>query len=64
MIDPHRLHLAIVNQRSEQPVRLVENFLVLDVQPGERIDVEEPAVIDLVRRSPPVCQAVGLRLRS
>ena len=33
-IDPHRVHLALSNQLPEQPMRRLEDVLVLDSQPA------------------------------
>ena len=62
MIDADRVDLAVANQLPEEPMGRVEHLLVLDAQSRERVDVEEAPVVDLVRRRPPVRQAVGLRL--
>ena len=40
----------------------LEDLRVLDAESGQRVDVEEPAVIDLVRGRAPVGETVGLRL--
>jgi hypothetical protein len=43
-------------------VRGLEDRPVLDAQPRQRVDVEEPPVVDLVGRRAPVREPVGLRL--
>ena len=62
MIDPHARDAPFAEQRLEQLVDRREHVAVLDAQAGQRVDVEEPAVVDLVRRGPPVRQPVRLLL--
>jgi hypothetical protein len=62
MVDADRLHPPVAQQPGEQPVRRVEDFAIFDPQAGQRVDVEEPPVVDLVRCRPPIRQAVGLLL--
>ena len=57
VIDPDRVHLPVANQLAEQLVGRVEDVCVLDAQAGQRVDVEEPPVVDFVRRRTPVRQA-------
>src|ERR1041384_7271054 len=41
-------------------MRRLEYCVVLDAQPRERVDVEEPAVIDIARCETPMCNPVML----
>ena len=62
MVDPDAGDVPALEPVEEQGVRRLEHLRVLDAKAREIVDVEEPAVIDLVRRRPPVRQAVRLRL--
>jgi hypothetical protein len=63
MIDAQPLHIATLNQRQDQAVRDIEQFRLFDAQSGEVVDVEKPAVIDLVGRDMPVGDAKALHLQ-
>ena len=62
VVDADRVTLPSRISDREQLVRRLEDLRVLDAQAGERVDVEEAPVVDLVRRRAPVREAVGLRL--
>ena len=49
MIDPQAVHPALRQQTQRQPVGVLEDLGVLHLHGGERIDVEEAAVVDLLR---------------
>ncbi len=44
MVDPQTVHEPLVNEAEHERVRRFEDLGVLDPQPGELVDVEEPAV--------------------
>src|SRR5262249_43321352 len=60
MIEPQALQLALGDQRPDQPMRGLEGAGVLDAQTGQRVDVEEAAIIDVARSQPPVAKPVML----
>ena len=62
MIDAQRVDLALGHQTQHQAVRVGEDFRILDTQRSELIDVEEAAVVDVVRRDAPAGEAEGLAL--
>jgi len=60
MIDAHAGHAALAQERRQEPVDGGEHVRILDAQPGERVHVEEAAVVDFVRGRAPVRQPVRL----
>ena len=62
MIDPHAGHPSLGDEPGQQSVDRREDVGILDAQAGERVDVEEAPVVDLVRRGAPVGEAIGLLL--
>ena len=62
MIDADAGDAPFADQPRQQLVDGAKDVGILDAQPGQRVDVEEPAVVDLVRRRPPVREPVGLLL--
>ena len=63
MIDADRLDLAVGEQGLQELVRVREDRGILDPQPGQRVDVEEPPVVDLVEGRAPVGQAIRLHFQ-
>jgi protease-4 len=57
VVDPQARDLALIQQPEDESVRILEDLLPLHAEGGEIIDVEEPAVVDLVRRDAPVGEA-------
>ena len=53
MVDPHPLKRALSNQPRQHAVHKVEQVFVFDPHGCQIVDIEEAAVIDLVRRKPP-----------
>ena len=49
---------------NDEPVHLVEHRRILHPQRRQLVDVEEPPVVDLLRRDAPVRQPVRLRVRA
>ena len=62
MIDADAGDPFLAQQARQQLVNRLEHRRVFDAQAGQRVDVEEAAVVDLVRRGPPVRQPVRLLL--
>ena len=62
MVDADAVHAPVGEELPEKLVRRLEYLRPLDVQPGQRVHVEEPPVVDLVRRGAPVRQPIRLRL--
>jgi hypothetical protein len=60
MVDPQPVDSAPRDQREDQPVRLGEQLGLLDTQRGEVVDIEEAAIVDLVRGDAPIGEPVGL----
>ena len=60
MVDAHPVDHPLPDQLEGQAVRAVEHAGLIHAQRREVIDVEEPAVVDLVDRDAPVRQPVGL----
>ena len=52
MVDPQALDAPLPNEAEHEIVRARENLGVFDAQPGESVDVEEAAIIDVARRRP------------
>ncbi len=63
MIDADRLHLAVGEKGLQELVRVREDRGILDSQPGKRVDVEEPPVVDLVEGRAPIGQAIRLHFQ-
>ena len=62
VVDAQGGDLALVEQLEEQPVGLGEDLRLLHVDRRQLVDVEEAAVVDLLRGHAPVRHAVGLLL--
>ncbi len=60
VVDPQPVDRALVHQLQDQRVGRVEDRRVLDPQAGEGVDREEPAVVEVGVRAPPVDQLVVL----
>ena len=62
MVDPEAIHPPAAMPVERERVGLGEDLGILHVQGDEIVDIEEPAVVDLPRRPPPVHQAIDLRV--
>ena len=62
VVDAQAVDLALGHQPKHQGVRGLEDIFALHRQRGQVVDVEEPAVVDLVRANPPVRKAIALVL--
>ena len=62
MVDAQPLHLPAFDHAEDQPVRRLEQLRQFDAQPGEVVDVEKPAIVDLLGRDAPEREPVGLFL--
>ncbi len=62
VVETHAGHPAGGEQREQAAVRRGEHLGVFHAQTGELVDVEESAVVDLVRGGAPVGEAIRLRL--
>ena len=60
MIDAEAGDLAFADQPQNQAVRGLEDLRIFHAHAGQLVHVEEAAVVDLVRRRPPVGQPIGL----
>ncbi len=63
MIDAQAIELAVAEQFQHQSMRGLEHRLVLHAKRGEIVDVEEAAVVDVIRRHSPVGEAIALALQ-
>ncbi len=62
VVDPHARHGVSGNQSREQVVRRLEDFRQFHTHACQIVNVEEPPVVDFVRRRPPVRKPVRLPL--
>ena len=53
MIDAYAVYHPLAGELEKQAVRGIEHRVVLHPQGGQRVDVEETSVIDIVRGHPP-----------
>ena len=60
MVDAQPVDPALADLAEDGLVRAVEDVRLLDPQAGERVHVEEAAIVDVARRHPPMGEAVGL----
>jgi hypothetical protein len=51
VIDPDAGDAPLLDEAAEELMDGREDRGILDAQPGQRVDVEEPAVVDLVREA-------------
>ena len=63
MVDAQPRDEAFAKQLKQQLMRRFEHFLTLHPQRNQFRDIEEAAVIDLVRADPPVSQPIMLLLQ-
>ena len=63
VVEPQALQLALGDQPLHQAVDRLEGAGILDAQAGQRIDVEEAAVVDVAGGEPPVPELVVLALQ-
>jgi len=62
VIDAQAVEPALRDERQHAVMGAREEFRQLHADAGEIVDVEEPAIVDLVRGGPPIGRAPGLRL--
>ena len=60
MVDAQPVQVAVGDLLQQQPVAVRINRRLLDAQTGERGDVEEPPVVELLAGHPPVAEPVML----
>ena len=60
VVDAQADHAPLADPAEDQAVDVLEDQLVLDPDAGQLGDVEEPPVVDLLGRDPPVREAVHL----
>ena len=60
VIDPEAVHPSTLAPLEHEGMMRPEHFRVLHVKRYQLVDVEEPAVVDLARRAPPVHEPVRL----
>ncbi len=63
MVDSEPRHTSLAGPSEDQRVGQVEDLRVLRPQAGQLVDVEEPAIVDLLRGDPPIGQPVDLVLQ-
>ena len=63
MVDAKPLDFVFGDQPAHERVHLLERLAVLDAKPGERIDVEEAAIVDFAAGKPPMREAIVLALQ-
>ena len=61
MVDAQAVDPALADVAEDGLVRTLEDVGFLDAQAGERVHVEEAAIIDVARRHPPMGETVGLQ---
>ena len=60
MVDPQADHVMPGGEVQNQGVGRAEDLLAVRPQRGQRVDIEEPAIVDLVAGHAPVGQPIGL----
>src|SRR5438132_11965132 len=60
MIDAQAIHFSVADELQNETMGGIENRLVLHSYTGQVVDVEEAAIVDVVRGHPPACQPVSL----
>ena len=60
VIDAQALDASRCEQFEHEPVRGAEDFRIFHPHAHEVVDIEEAAVVDLVRRDAPICEPVML----
>ena len=60
MVDAQAGHEALAQEAKDQPVHRREDVGVLDADGGQVVDVEEPAIVNLLGGHAPVAETVGL----
>ena len=63
MIDPQSGDEPALKQRSDQAMNHLEHLAIFDANRRQFINVEEAAVVDFVRRHPPVGEPITLRAK-
>ena len=63
MVDTEAVDHAIGDPPQDQLVGVLEHLWVLDAEPDQRVDVEEPAIVELTLGGAPKCQPVVLALQ-
>jgi hypothetical protein len=57
------VHPGVLYELQDEPVRRLEDLLVLDTNTCQVVDGEEAPVVDLIARHPPVGEPVRLRFQ-
>src|SRR5581483_4622257 len=60
VVDPEPIELSLPDEPEDQPGGLLEYLLPLHRDRSEAVDVEKPAVVDLIGRHPPIRKAISL----
>ena len=60
MIDADAADLAVAEETQDQLMRRIEDVLALHAEGGQLVDVEEPAVVDLLRGDAPKSEPIRL----
>ena len=60
MVYPDAGHTPLAEEAFEQLMNRGKDVAVFHAQPCEPVDVEEPAIVDFVRRGPPIRQPIDL----
>src|SRR3546814_7860387 len=60
VIEPDALEFAFGDELEDEAMADLEEFRIFHRKSGEIVDVEEPAVVDVVRRHAPIGYVIGL----
>ncbi len=63
MVDTQPVDLSMIDHVEHQPVGCIEQLGQFDAQPGQIVDVEKPAVVDLLGGNAPVGDPISLLLQ-
>src|SRR5262249_30220442 len=63
VVDAQTINLKVGQQAEDEPMRRFKDLLALHAQGGQVVDVEEAAIVDLVRGNAPVRKPVALVLQ-
>src|SRR5690625_1050374 len=63
MIDPQALDFSLLHQSQYQLMRGLEHPRIFHAQRGQIMNIEETAVVDLIRRRLPMRQTISLLLQ-
>ncbi len=62
MINPYASDAPIFQKLKQETVDSLKHLRVLDFDGSELVDIEEPAIVNLFSRHPPITEAIRLRI--